>query len=320
MKKHPLLGAAVAAGTLVALPFYGISKYYFNCAFVRKSKLPKKFRNKNEDPRFRLQMEEYEQKTEEGTAWFKSKNHEEIWVNSLDGLKLHGYFLAAPGAKRVIVCAHGYRSEALREFSKFAGFYYKNHCSMLIIDQRGHGLSDGDYITFGATEQYDIDVWCDYLANVMGLDLPIYLHGISMGATTVTLAANHTLSGNVKGIIADCGFTSPKAMVEYVASQIFKVATKPFCRMVDHFCRAKADFSLYRDDTVETLKHANYPLLFIHGEKDTYVPTAMSYQNYAVCSSEKRILTVEGACHATSYIVNPVAYQEALLDFFREND
>ena len=105
-----------------------------------------------------------------------------------------------------------------------------------------------------------------------------------------------------------------------MAKAIFKVPVKPFVYLTNLFCKTKAGFSLFQEDTLKKLKASDYPILFIHGEKDTFVPTSMSYANFAVCSSEKKLLTIDGAAHATSYIVNPVMYQEALLQFFAEND
>ena len=67
---------------------------------------------------------------------------------------------------------------------------------------------------FGLIERFDCLEWVEWATAKCGSELPIYLCGVSMGATTVLMAAGLELPENVHGITADCGFTSPHAIWE----------------------------------------------------------------------------------------------------------
>jgi fermentation-respiration switch protein FrsA (DUF1100 family) len=78
---------------------------------------------------------------------------------------------------------------------------------------------------------------------------------------------------------------------------------------------ASGDYS-----TVEALRKTKLPVLLIHGEADSFVPGEMTYENFQACGSSKKLLVVPGAGHGGSYLKDPEAYRQALVDFWREND
>ena len=81
---------------------------------------------------------------------------------------------------------------------------------MLQTDARAHGESEGDYIGFGCLDRKELLKWIDWVIDYCGDDTEIYLHGISMGASTALMASGLDLPSQVKGIISDCEFTSPR--------------------------------------------------------------------------------------------------------------
>lgn len=104
---------------------------------------------------------------------------------------------------------HGWRSSWRKDFGAMADFFHKNNCSVLYAEQRGQNNSGGDYMGFGVVERYDCLHWINWANSYCGTDLPVYLAGVSMGASTVLMTAGLELPSNVHGIIADCGYTSP---------------------------------------------------------------------------------------------------------------
>ncbi|MBQ9648692.1 MAG: alpha/beta hydrolase, partial [Oscillospiraceae bacterium] len=134
-----------------------------------------------------------------------ARENETVEIIAHDGEKLVGHWIQAQNPKRIIIAMHGWRGSWHKDFGLVADAYLENGCSVLYAEQRGQNNSGGDYIGFGLTERYDCLDWALAANRQYGGKLPIYLCGVSMGATTVLMAARLDLPVNVRGIIADCG-------------------------------------------------------------------------------------------------------------------
>ena len=130
----------------------------------------------------------FEKEYEEGKAWCASQEMEECYIRSADGLRLHASYLPADNAKRIVLLSHGYKGSSFGDFAYTARFLHENHCDLLFIDQRCCGESQGEYITFGAKEQFDVQRWAYYIARRNQEKLPVYLYGESMGAAALDRA------------------------------------------------------------------------------------------------------------------------------------
>lgn len=263
----------------------------------------------------------FEKEYEEGKAWCRSQDMQDCYVKSADGLRLHACYLPAADAKRVVLLSHGYRASCFGDFAYIARFLHENRCSLLFIDQRCCGQSEGKYITFGAKEQYDVQRWAYYLARRNARKLPIYLYGESMGAAAVLMASGRALPGEVRGLIADCGFRSMKGELTDIAANWFHLPRVELLLFrVDLFCRLLAGFCMGDADTTESLKVNRRPVLFFHGEKDTYVEAGNSLHNYNLCRAPKELVIVPEARHLCSAYEAPELYRQKLMDFFEMYD
>ena len=242
---------------------------------------------------------------------------EELEITSFDGLRLRGrYYEFAPGAP-IELMFHGYRGSAERDLAGGVQRCFKLGRSALIVDQRCSGQSQGNVITFGILEHRDCLRWVEHMIRHFGPDVKIYLCGISMGAATVLMAAGKELPENVIGVLADCGYTSPKEIIQTVirglglppklAYPFVKLGAKLFGR-----------FDLEETSPVEAVKNCKVPVFFVHGEADDYVPCEMSQRNYEACASRKRLMTVPGAAHGLSYPVAQQQYLQAVGEFFSQ--
>ena len=143
-----------------------------------------------------------------------------VSVTSYDGLTLWGrYYHLADGAP-LDIAFHGYRSAGLTDFCGGAEISREMGHNLLLIDQRAHGKSQGSTITFGIKERYDVLTWVDYALERFGKDTKILLYGISMGASTVLMASELPLPENVKGIVADCPYSSPTKIIRAVGRKL----------------------------------------------------------------------------------------------------
>lgn len=249
--------------------------------------------------------------------WLKEHKAQDLYMNSRDGLKLHAYWIPAENPKGTIILAHGYRSTLLVDFSRAFDSYHKKGLNILVPQQRAHGESEGKYITFGVKESDDFKLWIEYHNEHFGPH-QVILSGMSMGASTVLYLADQKLPENVKGIIADCGFTSPKAIISKVFQSVIHLPAWICMWSVDLFARIFAGFSLSEKDTRKALANSRFPVLLVHGKADDFVPCTMTEEGYSACVSPKTMLLVEGAGHGVSYVVAKDEYSKHIDRFLQE--
>ena len=256
---------------------------------------------------------------EKGLAYMDSRPQEEIDITSHDGLRLHGVlFPAEGGTKNFVLGIHGFQSHARNEFAPHIEFYHSQGFSMLLPDDRAHGLSEGQYITMGVKDRLDCVDWANYLVERFGSDCRILLHGVSMGgATVLSASAEKTLPPQVIGVVSDCGFTcveeafSAQIQSLYHISPAFPVAV---CRW---FAKHKADFDFREARPSDQVKEAKVPIFFVQGVEDCMVPQEMARRLYEACGSRKELLLVEGASHAESIALDPEGYHRGILNLLK---
>ncbi len=259
--------------------------------------------------------EVYRESMERWTREARAMPHEDVQITSFDGLRLTGkYYEYAPGAP-IELMFHGYRGSAERDLSGGVQRCFKLGHSALIVDQRCSGQSEGTVITFGIYEHRDCLAWIDFMLHHFGSDVKIILCGISMGASTVLIAGGTELPKNVIGILADCGYSSARAIIKKVIRQMGLPAdlAYPFVKLG---ARLFGHFDPDETSPVEAMKNCRVPVIFFHGEDDDYVPCEMSQENYDACTSQKKLVTVPGAGHGLSYPVDYKAYLQAVKEFF----
>lgn len=252
--------------------------------------------------------------------WYDTVEKQKVEITSYDGLKLVAEFIPAPGAVRSVICAHGFRAYGMKDFGPILKYYYEHNTNVLLMRQRSHGESEGKALCYGVKERYDVRSWLELLNAVLVPEkLPVYLHGVSMGCGTVVMASDIKLADNVAGIVADCGYTSPWDEFVHVLKQSFKLPPFPVLYIANVICNFLAGFDMKEVSTLDIMDFERYPMLFIHGEKDDFVPTRMGIANYERCVSEnKKLVLFKDAAHALSWASDIELYENSLRDFFEE--
>ena len=242
---------------------------------------------------------------------------EYVTIHSHDGLTLHGRYYHQKDGAPLAIGFHGYRSCWLTDFCGGADMTFRMGQNLLLIDQRGHGKSEGRTITFGIKERQDLLCWVNYAIDRFGPDVKILLYGVSMGGATVLMASGMDLPENVKGIIADCPYSAPLEIITEVGKQSgypMKLLT-PFLILG---AKIFGGFDLKEFTAAESVKNSKIPMLIIHGEDDTFVPPDMSL---AIQNNNRAIIqrqTFPGAYHCLSYIVDTPRYESIVMDFMKE--
>ena len=243
-----------------------------------------------------------------------------VGIPSRDGIHLAGHWYPCENAKRIIVAMHGWRSAWNYDFSMIADFWHREGCSILFAEQRVQNNSGGNYITFGHLERYDCLDWVNFIEENNKENLPIYLAGISMGASTVLMTASLDLPENVRGIMSDCGFTSAYDIWRHVVSNNLHIPYGLHSYMINEICKKKIKVDSRNITTLAALNEARVPVAFIHGSDDRFVPVGMTYKNYKTCSSPKELLIVPGADHGESYYTEREKYEDFTRAFWAKYD
>lgn len=250
-----------------------------------------------------------------GLAEMESRPHETVTIRSYDGLKLVAEFYAHPNARGTILMFHGWRGSPESDFGCAMTAYYKKGLNLLLVHQRTQGSSEGRFITFGIKESRDVHSWVQWHGDRFGKDAPILITGISMGATTVLMSAGTPYCANVRGLIADCGFTSPKDIISSVVRGRGLPAPL-IVPVMGFFSRIFAGFGFREYSTLEAVKNLKLPVIFAHGKEDKFVPCYMTEEAYEACgSSDKTLLIVPNAGHGASYLVDRENYETMIAAF-----
>lgn len=248
--------------------------------------------------------------------WLEEKsNYSDKYIESYDKLQLHSYVVTQNSNKWAIV-VHGYGGSG-KLMSDKSKYFYDMGYNVLIPDLRGHGKSEGDYIGMGWKDRLDIISWINFIINE-NPNAEIVLHGTSMGAATVLMTSGENLPSNVKAIVADCAYTSAWDEFSYQLETYLKVPSYYILNVTNMVTKLKAGYSLKEASALECVKKATVPILFIHGDKDKFVPYSMMDKLYDATSSPKEKLTIEGGEHANSDLVSPFLYWLTVEDFLNQ--
>lgn len=294
--------------------FITVLLYFFFIAFVRKNSVNSEIIDYN----IEQNLKKYETVINKGYEFINTKPHRRVFTTSFDGLRLSARYYNN-NSNKTILLFHGYRSSAAHDFSCAVEMYYKKGFNILLVDQRSHSKSEGKLITFGVKERYDVSTWLDFLISSYG-EKKFILSGISMGATTVLLSLQNKLPKSVKGVIADCGYTSPKEIINKVAKDAFHINATYILPILNVFCKLFGKFSILDVSTEKAVKNSKIPILLIHGEADSFVPCEMSKKTYEAAGDICTIFTVPNAEHGLSYLVDTVRVEKQLDLFLKTLD
>ena len=335
------LEPAGIAALMVGLPVYLVSDALFKTAILRDNsssflekkwmkrllgqmdgcyrKLQRRTKAQKEESARGLAFDDFKEELEEGRAWFLAQDKERLTMTSKDGLKLTAYYLPAKiKSEKILILMHGYRNDGYSDFAGLVKFYHEMGYHLLVPHQRSHGESEGMHICFGVKERYDLKQWTEYMVKRFEGNCDVFLSGISMGGATVLMATGLELPPQVKGIIADCAFTSAWDMFSCVLKRDCHLPVFPFLYVADLICRKRAGFGFKECSTISCMKRNQIPVLFIHGGKDDFVPMEMSSRNYEACVAKKQFLMIDRAAHGTCNLAEPAVYRSTVMEFMEK--
>lgn len=300
MEIEIVLGIIFGVIALVAILVLAASYICFRLAFYAKRKKEKTATDEVAIPNGEI----YEAFREDITKWtyaMRSLPQKDVEITSFDGLKLRGKYFEQKKGAPIEILMHGYRGKSERDLSGGVFRCFALGRNALLVDHRASGRSEGNVITFGVNESRDCVDWIRFVIDNIDANAKIFIGGVSMGASTAQIATARDLPTNVVGVLSDCGYSSAKRIIKKVITEMRLPADicYPFVKLG---AKIFGHFNLEEISPEEAMKTCTLPIIFIHGDKDDFVPYEMSEESYNACTSKhKHILKIEGAGHGLAF-------------------
>lgn len=250
-------------------------------------------------------------------GWVADQNFERLTLTSRDGLKLSGYYLpASKPTDKLVILTHGYLGNA-KQMGLFGQHYHNDlEYNIFMPDARGHGKSEGNYYGFGWPDRLDLIDWTQLLVEKLGTDIKVAYHGLSMGAATVLMASGEEeLPSQVKAIIADSPYASVYQLFQYQMNRMFHLPAFPLLDSTSVLTKIRAGYSFREASALKEVEKTSVPILYIHGESDTFVPTELTKDLYRHTSSDAELYLVPNANHGESIALDEDKYNMKIDQF-----
>ena len=227
----------------------------------------------------------------------------ESWtLQSFDGLTLRAtHFKPEQTSRRWVLILHGYGLTQAHVWS-YADAYLAHGYHVVTPDLRASGMSEGAYTTMGALEARDAADWARQIAAA-DPEARIILHGVSMGAAAVMLAAGErNLPANVSAVVEDSGYANIYDLFAIELDKLLSLPAYPLLDAADLVCEHRVGFSFRKASPIDAVRRSRLPILFIHGTADRLVPFSMMQTLYdASPSPAKEKLVIEKTGHGALY-------------------
>lgn len=310
--RHHLWRWLVGLVVLIAVALFAAGSYFFSVAMVpsQKSFINNSNRISRSDPLYSQKM------------WFKKEPKQQWTMESASGdyRLVADYLPAAKKTTKNVIILHGFMGKK-EKMGEYAAMFHQLGYNVLMPDARAHGQSQGKYIGYGWPERYDVRKWSQKLVAKNGQNSQIVIFGVSMGGATTMMTSGIQLPHQVKAFVEDCGYDSLNDELNYEAGNLYnipRVIRAPLIGSLSLINRVKNGFYTHEASSTAMLANNHRPMLFIHGSKDTFVPTKMVYQNYAATKGPKKLWVVKGAKHAASYAAEPHEYPRQVAHFLNQ--
>jgi pimeloyl-ACP methyl ester carboxylesterase len=244
---------------------------------------------------------------------------EMLEISSDDNLKLKAHFFRNKvPTDNTVILIHGHNSSGLKDNSIKGLKYLEKGFNVLTPDNRACGESEGKWLTFGYKESQDTVKWIEKIVQ-MYPDGKIIVDGCSLGGATVCMLADKDLPGNVKVLISDCAFVSVEDEFKYIFKTYAKLPPFPFYYLIEFWDKRLNHCSYKMQCPLDSVIHARVPMVFIHGVEDRYIPVGQAKKLYEACPTDKKLILIDGAGHASASAKGKDKYFTPVFEFIEEH-
>ncbi|MDD5892286.1 MAG: alpha/beta hydrolase [Bacteroidales bacterium] len=238
------------------------------------------------------------------------------------GERHHALYMKADNAcGRTAVFVHGYKDTAVK-FLYFARMYNRDlGYNVLLPELHAHGLSEGDAIQMGWKDADEVLEWIEIARDIFHNDNypdKMIVHGVSMGAATTMNVSGKVVPDYVNAFIEDCGYTSVWDEFSMQLKELFGLPSFPLMNCTNLLCRMKYGWDFAEASPLNSVARCEKPMLLIHGDDDTFVPTSMLQPLYDAKPEPKQMYLAPGSEHARSYRDHPEEYTKIVTEFLEQ--
>ena len=303
---------------VVFLAFQIAGSFFFYELAIKRG--PKEYLQKNAD--LEVSEESMDLYTNgQWIDWVSTQKFEPLNLVSHDDMELSGYYLEAPKpTNKLVILTHGYLGNA-KQMGLFGQYYHEElGFNIFMADARGHGKSEGDYYGFGWPDRLDLIDWTEKLVEKLGSDTEVIYHGLSMGAATVLMASGEEeLPRQVKAIVADSPYESVYQLFAYQMNRMFHLPAFPLLDSTSLLTKIRAGYLFKEASALSEVEKTDVPILYVHGNADTFVPVAMAEDLYQNTSSDSELYLVDGANHGESFAMDKTEYKNRVQHFLNNH-
>ncbi len=231
---------------------------------------------------------------------------------------LHVYYIRAERPTHLVaLLVHGYKDNALGMLH-IARMYSGMGYNVVLPDLYGHGASSGKDIQMGWKDRTDVlhsATFADSIFRGNRIHTAMVLHGISMGAATVMCVSGEQTPPFIRCFVEDCGYTSVWDEFRTQLREQFSLPPFPLLYTTSALCKLRYGWTFGEGSPLKQLGKSRKPMLFIHGDADTYVPFRMVYELYNAKPAPKELWVARGSKHADSYQDHRAAYTSHVKNF-----
>lgn len=245
------------------------------------------------------------------TPWELRIPYEEVSFQTEDGLRLCGWWLPNPEAKRSVITLAGYNS-ARHHTLGISSELWRRGANVLLFDNRGRGDSEGDSISLGHHERLDARAAVEYtLGRAPGLPLGVF--GFSMGGSVALMVAAD--DRRIGAVVADSPFASQRNLI----MQHLENYTGPLAQAAYELAHRFVHYDIREVEPVgDVTRISPRPILLIHGEEDSITSPEDSRILYEAAGEPKELWLVPGAGHIEPYFMDREAYCDRVGGFFEK--
>jgi uncharacterized protein len=201
-----------------------------------------------------------------------------------------------------------------------AEFLLRHRSSVVMMDSRAHGKSDGNMATYGWKERNDTVAITDALYASEKVR-HLYAHGVSMGAAIALQSA--AVEPRIAAVSAEVPFANLREVTyDYAVLDVSPFLGKTLFRPASIFAmRAVAKTGGFDPDEVSPEKavaQRPFPVLLICGTNDHRIPCRHAEAIYEAATGPKQLWIVQGAGHASALGQAPAEYESRVISFFEK--
>ena len=240
--------------------------------------------------------------------------YKDVSLTTSDGLDLAAWYIPSQNGAAVIV-QHGYKSNR-SEVLGVAEILARHGYGVMMTDQRAHGESEGELISFGKYELLDLEAAFEYVVAQPDVDPDrVGALGNSMGSSTVLLYTAQNPA--IRAVVAHSPFSSLRDIVETSVTYFTGLPSFPFAPLIVFFAEREINASI---DEIAAVDHVGSisprPVFILDGGADVAISSQSGERLFEAANEPKEWWFDPDIGHVQFTTKFPAEFERRVVEFF----